>query len=161
MEAFHTLAEISVAIAGFSSLVIVFRGRIADWQGQDFISLAFALSWSIGAVFFSLFPIVVGEFGYRLIEIARVGLFLLAAYMIFAGAFLQYSRRRLQPVEGAASPLSPSLSILYGVIVVGAISAGLGLFPGAVNGWYAAAITLLLAHATGELVLLVINAVRR
>ena len=94
MEAFHTLAEVSVAIAGFSSLAIVFRGKSSDWQGQDYVSLAFAMCWSIGGVFFSLFPIVLGEFGISLADSSQIGLFSIATYMLFVGGLLTFVRRK-------------------------------------------------------------------
>jgi hypothetical protein len=161
MNAFHTLAEVAVAIAGFSSLAIVFRGRAADWKGQEYVSLGFAMCWSIGSVFFSLFPIIVGEFGVDLATSSRVGLFGIAAYMLFVGPALTVVRRRISQTGGGAASLSVGLSSLFGVIVVGAIAAGSGLLPGPSHGWFAAAITLLMAHATGELGLLVINVVRQ
>jgi hypothetical protein len=160
MEAFHTLAEVSVAIAGFSSLAIVFRGQNSDWQGQDYVSLAFAMSWSIGGVFFSLFPIVLGELGIDLVDSTRIGLFGMAAYMLIVGGFLTYVRRKVEGTGGGVAQLSLGLSLLFGLIVIGAVAAGLGLFPGPSHGWFAAAITLLIAHATAELGLLVISVVR-
>ena len=160
MEAFHTLAEGSVAIAGFSSLAIVLRGQNSDWQGQDYVSLAFAMCWSIGGVFFSLFPIVLGEFGINLADSSRIALFSIAAYMLFVGGFLTYVRRKIEGTGGGTAQLSVSLSLLFGLILIGAVAAGSGLLPGPSHGWLAAAITLLMAHATGELGLLVISVVR-
>ena len=160
MDAFHTLAEVAVAIAGFSSLAIVFRGRATDWQGQDYVSLGFAMCWSIGSVFFSLFPVIVSEFGVSLASASRIGLFGIAAYMMFVGVVLTIVRRRISQTGGGAASLSLGLSVLFAVIVVGAIAAGSGLLPGPSHGWFATAIALLMAHATGELGLLVINVVR-
>ena len=68
MEVFHTLAEISVAITGFSSLIIIFRGSDNEWNRQDYLGLGYVLSWSIGCIFLSLLPIVLVEFG---LSIAR------------------------------------------------------------------------------------------
>ena len=58
LDVFHTLAEVSVAITGFSSLIIIFRGSAADWSRQDYVNFAFILCWSIGSVFLSLQPII-------------------------------------------------------------------------------------------------------
>lgn len=160
MDAFHTLAEVAVAIAGFSSLVIVFRGRVSDWQGQDYVSLGFALCWSIGSVFFALFAVVAHEFGVELGLASRIGLFGIAAYMLLVGMALSYVRRKIALAGGGAAGLSYALTSLFGVIVLGALAAGVGLLPGPSHGWFAAAITLLMAHATAELGLLVINLVR-
>jgi len=58
LDVFHTLAEVSVAITGFSSLIIIFRGSSTDWSRQDYVSFAYVLSWSIGCIFLSLLPII-------------------------------------------------------------------------------------------------------
>jgi len=161
METFQTLAEVAVAIAGFSSLAIVFRGRSSDWRGQDYIGLAFAMCWSIGSVFLALLPIVLGEFAIGLAVASRVGLLVLAGYMLLVGVFLTYARRRVASAGGGAARLSLGFSVSFVLIVAGAIAAGLGLIPGPSHGWYAAAIVLLMAHATAELGFLVIIVVRR
>ena len=160
MDTFHTLAEVAVAVAGFSSLAIVFRGQRSPWKGQDYVSLGFAMCWSIGSVFLALLPVVLGEFGIDLATSARVGLFSTAAYMLLVGVILTIVRRRIESAGGGAAGLSIALSILFGVIVIGALAAGSGLLPGPAHGWFAATIALLMAHATAELGLLVISVVR-
>ncbi len=160
MEAFQTLAEVAVAVAGFSSLAIVFRGRTTDWTGQDYISLAFAMCWSIGSVFFSLFPIVVVEFGFDLSESSRVGLIAIAFYMLFVAAMLMYARRKIALSGGGEIRVNLGMSVLFMVIFVGALTAGFGWTPGPPHAWFATIIVLLMAHATAELGLLVIGMVR-
>ncbi len=160
MDAFQTLAEVAVAIAGFSSLAIVFRGRSSDWQGQEYISLGFAMCWSIGSVFFALLPVILGEFDVDLLTASRVGLYGIVVYMMLVGAILTIARRRVESAGGGSAGLSIGLTLLFGLIVLGALGAGTGLLPGPANGWYAAVITLLMAHATAELGLLVIRVVR-
>ena len=161
MEAFQTLSEVAVAIAGFSSLAIVFRGKTTDWTGQDYISLAFAMCWSIGSVFFSLFPIVIGEFGVALSDSSRVGLFAIVFYMLAVGALLTYIRRKISLAGGGEARLNIGMSLLFIVIVVGALVAGFGWIPGEPHAWFATTIVLLMAHATAELGLLVISMVRQ
>ena len=160
MDAFHTLAEVAVAIAGFSSLAIVFRGRSSDWKGQDYVSLAFAMCWSIGSVFFALFPIVTAPFGVELARSSQIGLFGIATYMLFIGVVLTLARKKIALAGGGAAGLSYGVSALFGLIVLGALAAGFGLLPGPTHGWFATAITLLMVHATAELGLLVVNVVR-
>ncbi len=161
MDAFHTLAEVAVAIAGFSSLAIVFRGQRSGWQGQDYVSLAFALCWSIGSVFLALLPIVLGEFGLDLASSARIGLYVLSAYMLLVGTGLMVVRWRIDAAGGGAMGINPALSAFFALIVLGALAAGSGLLPGPFHGWLAASIALLMAHATAELGLLVVGTVRQ
>ena len=161
MDAFQTLAEVAVAIAGFSSLAIVFRGRSSDWRGQDYVSLAFAMAWSIGSVFLALIPIVLAEFGIDLATSARVGLVCIVVYMLAIGGILTVVRRSVASSGGGAASLNLGLSVLFVVIVLGALSASVGLLPGPPHGWLATAIVLLMAHATAELGLLVVSVVRQ
>ncbi len=161
MDAFHTLAEVAVAIAGFSSLAIVFRGQRVDWDGQEYVSLAFAMCWSIGSVFLALLPVILNNFGFDLMTSSRVGLFLTAGYMLLVGGILTMVRRRIQSQGGGKARLSLGLTSLYGLIMVGALGAGSGLIPGPADGWYAVVIALLMAHATAELGQLVIKVVRQ
>lgn len=161
MEAFQTLAEVAVAIAGFSSLAIVFRGRSSDWKGQDYVSLAFAMAWSIGSVFLALVPIVLGEFGVDLITSSRIGLFCIVVYMLLVGGILSYARKSVASAGGGVIQFSFALSLFFVFIVTGALLAATGILPGPPHGWLATAITLLMAHATAELGLLVVNVVRQ
>ncbi|MEM8768693.1 MAG: hypothetical protein AAGE43_14695 [Pseudomonadota bacterium] len=157
MDVFHTLAEVAVAIAGFSSLAIVFRGQRSGWQSQAYVSLAFALCWSIGSVFLALLPIILGEFGLDLAKAARVGLFVLSAYMLLIGIGLMIVRWRIAAAGGGAMGMNPALTAFFLLIVLGASAAATGLLPGPVHGWLAVSIALLMAHATAELGLLVVG----
>ena len=160
MDAFHTLAEVAVAIAGFSSLAIVLRGQQSTWNGQDYVSLAFAMCWSIGSVFLALFPIILDQFGFDLATASRIGLFSTAAYLLSVGMILTLVRRKIASAGGGTASVSVGLSLLFGLIVLGSLAAGSGLVPGPASGWFAAVIVLLMAHATAELGLLVTQVVR-
>jgi hypothetical protein len=172
LDVFHTLAEISVAITGFSSLIIVFRGSSTDWSRQDYLSFGYVLSWSIGSIFLSLLLIVLVEFGMSLSAAAQVGLFSTPAYMFAVGTTLGYARKRIVAEEdGQSRPLWRSaigpgrvgigMSLSALVIVTGALAAGLGLLPGPNHAWYAAAIVLLMAHAVAEMGVFVVNGTRQ
>lgn len=163
MDVFHTLAEIAVAITGFSSLIVIFRGGASDWGRQDYVSFAFALSWSIGSIFLSLLPIVLVEFGIDLSAAAQVGLFCEVAYMFLIGGVLTYGRIRINK-EGQGNlrgSMSVGMSALWLAIVTAALAAGFGLLPGALHAWYAATIVLLMVHATAELGIFVIRTIRQ
>jgi hypothetical protein len=163
LDVFHTLAEIAVAITGFSSLIIIFRGGAVDWSRQDYVSFAFALSWSIGSIFLALLPIVLVEFGITMSAAAQIGLFCAVAYMFVVGAVLTYARIRISE-EGQGSlrsSTSVGMSVLWLVIVTAALAAGFGLLPGALHAWYAATIVLLMVHATAELGIFVVQTIRQ
>jgi len=162
VDVFHTLAEVSVAITGFSSLIIIFRGTSSDWSRREYLSFGYVLSWSIGSVFLSLLPIVLVEFGLTLSAAAQIGLFSTSAYIFMVGGFLGYVRNRIVK-EGdwqsrsvwrsATGPgrIGVAMSVSAFVIIAGALSAGLGLLPGPQHAWYAAVLVLLMMHATAEM----------
>ena len=171
LDIFHTLAEISVAITGFSSLIIIFRGSSTDWSGQDYVGFGYVLSWSIGSLFLSLLPIVLVEFGMKLSAAAQVGLFSAPAYMFAVGGILGYTRKRIvKEVDWQSRPFWKSfsgpgwigigMSLSAFVIIIGALAAGLGLLPGPKHAWYAA-IVLLMAHATAEMGVFVVLTTRQ
>ena len=172
LDVFHTLAEISVAITGFSSLIIIFRGSSTDWSRQDYLSFGYVLSWSIGSIFLSLLPIVLVEFGMKLSAAAQIGLFSTPAYMFVVGGILGYTRNRIvregdwqsRPVwRSAIGPgwMGIAMSISAFVIVIGPLAAGLGLFPGPQHAWFAVTIVLLMAHAIAEMGVFVVRTTRQ
>ena len=172
LDVFHTLAEISVAITGFSSLIIIFRGSSTDWSRQDYLSFGYVLSWSIGSIFLSLLPIVLVEFGMKLSAAAQIGLFSTPAYMFVVGGILGYTRNRIvregdwqsRPVwRSAIGPgwMGIAMSLSAFVIVTGALAAGLGLFPGPQHAWFAATIVLLMVHAIAEMGIFVVRTTRQ
>ena len=160
MDVFHTLAEIAVAVTGFSSLIVIFRGTTATWDPQEYISFAFVFFWSIGALFLSLLPIVLTEFDLDVERVARIGLFSAVGFMVLVGTGLTMLRMR----AGSAAGDRPfnvwmHLSFLF-VVAVASVGAWRWL-PGPAAAWYAATIVLLLVHATAELALFVYQSVRR
>jgi hypothetical protein len=172
VDIFHTLAEISVAITGFSSLIIIFRGSSTDWSRQDYLSFGYVLAWSIGSIFLSLLPIVLVEFGMKLSAAARIGLFITPVYMLGVGCILGYMRNRIvgkgdslsRPVwRSAVGPgkMGVGMAISAFVIVLSAIAAGLAIFSGPLQAWYATIIVLLMAHAIAEMGVFVVSTTRQ
>lgn len=161
----------AVAITGFSSLIVIFRGSSADWSAQDYVGLAYVLSWSVGCIFLSLLPIVLVEFGLAVAFAARVGLFALVAYMVGVVAMLTVARRGIDRENVARAVGGPGvvrlivgnrgMALLASVIVSAPLAAAFGLLPGPRHAWYAAAIVLLMVHATAELAVFVVHTARQ
>jgi hypothetical protein len=60
----QTIAELSVALAGFASVVIALRGAEPErWAPQDRFGLGIVLASSLGALTGSLLPFPLGAFG--------------------------------------------------------------------------------------------------
>ena len=162
-DIFHTLAEVAVAITGFSSLVVIFRGAGTTWRPQDYVGLSFVLSWSIGGIFLSLLPIVAVEFGASVPAASKVGLFAAVVYMTTSASILTVAQRRVSRSGGGEVPTHPRLlmGVSFLAITLIALTAGLELLPGAPHAWLAATVVLLLAHATADLGVFVVQTTRR
>jgi hypothetical protein len=76
-----TIAELSLALAGFSSLLAVFRGgAIHGWHPRARMAFWILLSYSLGALIFALVPSLLQDLGsgvalclYRHFQLTRVG----------------------------------------------------------------------------------------
>jgi hypothetical protein len=53
-----TLAEVAIAIAGFSGIVVALQNRTVVWSEMDKVRFSMLLQVSFGCVFFSFVPIV-------------------------------------------------------------------------------------------------------
>jgi hypothetical protein len=56
MEAFLTLTEFSISLAGFTGIVVVFVQQRMEWEAFDKFRVVNALITSIGSAFLSAFP---------------------------------------------------------------------------------------------------------
>jgi len=152
-----------VAITGFSSLIVIFRGNATTWTRQDYVGFSFVLCWSIGSIFLSLLPVVLVEFEISLASAARFGLFSAVAYMMAVAALLTRMQNRIARQGGGSVPLRPRLlmGVSFLTIVLIAFGAGSGLLAGATHAWLATTIVLLMAHATADLGVFVVQSIRR
>lgn len=172
MEVFHTLAEISVAIAGFSSLVIVFRGSSSNWGSEDYLGFAYVLSWSIGCVFLSLLPILLHEFGIDIHRASQISLFIMPGYVLTIGSLLGYARSRINLQLGEPSSslwkslggsgwVGVSMTSSALLIVFVALLAGFGVFGRELYAWYASTIAFLMMHAIAEMGVFVVQTAKQ
>ena len=61
-----TIAEVSVALAGFSGLAAAFRSRtMREWMKWERIWFWYILAWSFASLLFSLLPAALGGLGVR------------------------------------------------------------------------------------------------
>ena len=80
-EIFLTAAEFAIAIAGFTSVVVVFVQRGSEWTPVDSIRVRGALWGSLGAAFFALVPSGLDLLGLSGQILWRVSSGLFAAYV--------------------------------------------------------------------------------
>ena len=163
LDVFHTLAEVSVAVTGFSSLIIIFRGSSVPWEPLDYIHFGFVLAWTIGCIFLSLLPILFVEFGVGVETAARVGLIAAVGYVIAVGAVLTRAQNRAAATAEEMPPAVPRIvmTVFVMIFLVVSILAATGLLGGALRAWYALAIVALLAIATADLGIFVVQSTRK
>jgi hypothetical protein len=96
-KSFIALAEIGVAIAGFSGVVAAFGVRAAGpWTADDRLRLAFLVTCSMTVVFFSMLPIAMSAMHMSAPVVWRIASGLLAIWLILADilAFRSVARAR-------------------------------------------------------------------
>jgi hypothetical protein len=96
-KVFIALAEIGVAIAGFSGVVAVFGARSeGQWTPDDRLRLAFLLTCSMTVVFFSLLPFAMAALHVPAKVVWRAASGLLAIWLILADVIAFRSAARVR-----------------------------------------------------------------
>ena len=117
-EALASLAEVSVAFAGFSGIVTAFRRHNpGEWSHLDRFRLRFMVEFSLATLALSLFPFFVSEFGLPESEVWRLSSLRLGGGALF---YLIRSVVRLRPLVVAGEPVSRGLafvSIAVGIVI--------------------------------------------
>ncbi len=129
-----TLAEVSIAFAGFTSVVVIFRRREAGWLPSDAFRFQAMLVVSLSCLLFSVLPVVLHSYGVR--EDALWGGTSAAMALALAGGLVA-SRpflRELAERPDWSSNLSRILSfgqvIVLTLLVLNAVSLGFRREPG-------------------------------
>ncbi len=79
----QTLAEISIAFAGFASIVVAFQRRDAEsWTPPDALRYQMMLSSSLASLFFSILPIAIHYCGFSDQIVGRTSSALLALFQV-------------------------------------------------------------------------------
>ena len=162
LDIFHTLSEVSVAITGFSSLIIIFRGSATPWSSHDYIHFGFVLAWSIGCIFLSLLPVLLAEFGIALHQSSRIGFITAIFYISILGGLLSRAQNAASRREGVSPPLRPRIVmtiLVFSILAISLLSA-VGFMPGPLQAWYALVIVSLLFVATADLGIFVVHSTR-
>ena len=113
-----TIAELSLALAGFSALLAAFRGgAIHTWHPRARLGFWLIITYSFGALFFALLPSLLINLGTTswAAPLSALSLFLVVVATLAI-------RRNLQLVaEGIPAP-SQAVWVLAGVISVGTVA---------------------------------------
>ena len=132
-DAFLTVAEFAMALAGFTSVVVIFSRRGGDWRPLDVFRIRAALWGSLGAGFFALVPSglqLVGAPGHALWRVSS-GLF--GVYIAVALVDVLRKMRKLDAESrlllGTIAPRVLPVLLVIALIVQLANVAGTGFEP--------------------------------
>ena len=83
MDGFSNLIEFSIALAGFTSIVVAFAHKDEKWNAFDKFRITNALMCSVGAAFLSALPYGFFYFGLDEISIWKMEALSVGAYLLF------------------------------------------------------------------------------
>ncbi len=113
-ETLRTIAEVAIAVAGFSGVVVVLGHRNKrEWTFVDTISIAMLLFASLGVVLFAFVPLLIAEVG---VPVWRISNGLLGVGHLF---FLTWAINRMR---GRLDQLLIPMWMFYLVTAVGLTS---------------------------------------
>lgn len=116
-----SLAEIAVAFAGFASIVAIFQ-RSSDQDGDAFDVFRFwvMLEFSFAALFFSLFPLLLGFLGLSVAVVWSVSGGGLIAFVFAHGVFTSRLIGRREPavVSSLTRALSAVANVAFATILL-------------------------------------------
>ena len=150
--AFQTLAEFGIALAGFTSIVVVFRRGGEQLHPADHFRVFSALMPSLVGAFLALVPVGLDQLGLPPATMWRVASIVLAGAAFSLVATITIQLRRLPPEASALlfRPLGIFLRILVGFSAVGGLANATGALAPPQGGLYFFAVLLLLI--TGAIV---------
>ena len=137
------IAEISVALAGFSGLAAAFRKRqFSEWTRRERLALWQILNWSVFTLFFALVPSALLNLGIAQDTTWRLmSAIAFIAITVYAIALLVQSRRITrggEPAKGWAYPLNSTVGVFAAIGFLSntprVVEAGIGLYQLALLG---------------------------
>jgi len=121
--AFQSLAELAIALAGFTSVVVVFGRRGGDFHPADRFRILSALVPSLSAALLALVPVGLDLAGLSASTVWRASSLMLIAVVGVDGLQTEVRRSRLPPESRAI--LSPRLRNLFRLLRCLAVLSGL------------------------------------
>ncbi|MEO6155811.1 MAG: hypothetical protein ABIP16_08815, partial [Thermomonas sp.] len=140
IELLTTFAQIAIAFAGLSALaLVVVQLAGVEWQAQMTTGFWLLIAWSLGAIVFSLLPLLLLEFGISeswaiSVSSSGLGIFIL----VVTGSALRRDIRILRLRIGARPPVK-TMVLIGGTAALSAIVMvlnALSLLPGPRTAWY-------------------------
>ena len=148
-ESLAALAQLGLGLAGFSGIGLLLTRRSGQLQRFEIYRLGIMLGTAVGAMFLSLLPVALSQFGLRAETVCRVASGSMAVFSLaFVVYFLAATRYFLSTVPEIVSGVASS-AVIGGHIVNLLLQTGTtaGLLGHCV-GFYTLGLLWLLAHAT-------------
>lgn len=134
-EAVFTIAEIAVALAGFTGIVVVLGSRGDVWDDSEILRLHTLLRASLSALFCSFVPLVVTEIGLEAVGVWELSALIIGSVMAVNLVIFGVRSR------GTVLPLSQRMYFVGGAVIsLGLFSAAAGVLE---NGSLAVLVGLL------------------
>ena len=132
----EAIAEVAIALAGFSGLVAMVRsGPVYDWHPRVRLAFWVSLSWSIATLVLSALPSILAPLGLASWPLLNViaGLVLLLGISLMLAAHVALNRRG-QPTHNPWHWTANILIVAVGS--TGTLGSALGFLGGASHEWY-------------------------
>ena len=154
MESLTTVAEIGIALAGFSGLVVVLRKNTGPLNEIEKFRMSVLLAAAFGAMFLALLPAALQHLGFTDDTLWRTSSAFLVIFSIaFVIGWVMSSRRFFSVAREIFSV--PAFSLMtFGHLInlTLQLSVTLGLWEGRSAGIYLLGLLWLLAHASQQFV---------
>lgn len=120
MEAYLSLAEFSISLAGFTGVIVVFVQKDQKWLELDKFRVINALLASLGASFLSLIPYGLSYLDYNNPKIFQIHSFCIAMYLLLVIASVLWRRNKnLTDLERSQLPKKMvRILILIGILLI-------------------------------------------
>ena len=122
-DSLYNVAEIAIALAGFSGLVAVFRSeRLGAWLPRERFLFWLLISFALAALFFALLPVTLHLLGFSEAVVWATASALLASYYVVVGVAALIGHVRMNRAGHPTSrPLSWYVIFPTGVLVVASL----------------------------------------
>ena len=117
-ETLSTIAEVALGLAGFTGVLVVLGRRPGRFSAAEAFRLVVLLVGSLSALFLSLVPLVLHDFGLAGAHLWRVSSGLMAASVVCSGAFLARPIARFRGSKSEAYSPWVLGSLVTGAVIV-------------------------------------------
>jgi hypothetical protein len=143
-EYLYTVAEVSVAFAGFAAIALAIRHRNEPMDKLGRTLVTWLVERALTALGFSLAPILLHHFGFPIRQVLALCSALLSAYLlsVLIRLFLHFRDRRAK--KAVSSSGTAMRLLMIGLMIPVQALAALGVLPGTAIGWYLLGVSWLL-----------------